>query len=194
MSEQGQKELLEKARIAHIEGQAMAEKAWQNSGTQWERMCLSPLSYANKQDLSPMSPGNEGWEEIEMTADSGACDTVMPRKMCSFIPIVPSMQSMREMEYEVANGANIPNLGERRCMMWTEGASAPRGIAMQVADVHKPLLSLSRCADLGYESRFGKLAGALIDNTSGEVIPLVRKGNLYVFKAWVRAATFGRPE
>ena len=137
---------------------------------------------------------NEGWEEIQMTADSGACDTVIPRGIGNFNPIVPLQKSLRAMEYEVANRQHIPNLGERRCMMWTEGASAPRGIVMQVADVHKPLLSLSRCADLGYESRFGKLAGALIDNASGEVIPLVRKGNLYVFKDWVRAAPFGRPE
>ena len=78
--------------------------------------------------------------------------------------------------------------------MWTEGAAAPKAIAMQVADVHKPLLSLSRCADAGYESRFGARAGALIDSATGEVIPLVRKGNLYVLRAWVRAAPFGRPE
>ena len=59
---------------------------------------------------------------------------------------------------------------------------------MQVADVHKPLLSLSRCADVGFESRFGKDAGCLIDCHHGEVIPLHRRGNLYFLKAWVRAA------
>ena len=155
---------------------------------------LSELNYANTQSLSPVSPLYDGWEEIEMTADSGACDTVIPEGMCSFIPIIPSEQSRRKMEYEVANGQSLPNLGQRNCLVWTEGAAAPRGISMQVADVHKPLLSLSRCADLGYESRFGKLAGALIDNESGEVIPLLRRSNLYVLKAWVRAANFGRPE
>ena len=65
---------------------------------------------------------------------------------------------------------------------------------IQVADIHKPLLSLSRCADMGYESRFGKIAGALIDDETGDVIPLIRKGNLYVLKCWLRAAPFGRPE
>ena len=49
----------------------------------------------------------------------------------------PSVQSQRGMEYEVATGEPIPNLGEKRCEMWTEGASSPKSIAMQVADVHK---------------------------------------------------------
>ena len=65
---------------------------------------------------------------------------------------------------------------------------------LQVADVHMALLSLSKCADLGFESRFGKRAGALIDAETGEVVPLQRKGNLYVLKCWLKAAPFGRPE
>ena len=78
--------------------------------------------------------------------------------------------------------------------MWTEGATKAKIIDMQVADVHKALLSLSRCADMGFESRFGKTAGCLIDAESGEVVPLLRRGNLYILKCWIRAAPFGRPE
>ena len=94
----------------------------------------------------------------------------------------------------MANGDSIPNLGERRCLMWTEGATTVKHINMQVADVHKALLSLSRCADMGFESRFGRTMGALIDEETGEVIPLKRKGNLYVLRCWLRAAPFGRQE
>ena len=157
---------------------------------------LSPLDYteATKAHLSPIGPVSEEWFEIEMTADSGACDTVIPKSMCPDIPIVPSLQSLRNMEYEVANGQSIKNLGERRCQMWTEGATSAKNINMQVADVHKALLSLSRCADLGFESRFGSAFGCLIDTESGEVIPLIRRGNLYVLRAWIRAAPFGRQE
>ena len=98
------------------------------------------------------------------------------------------------MEYEVASGQTIPNLGERRCLVWTEGATEAKRMNMQVADVHKGLLSLSRCADLGFQSRFGRNAGALIDEQTGEVIPLTRQGNLYVLNVWVKAAPFVRPE
>ena len=157
---------------------------------------LCPLDYtqASKACLSPVSSASEEWVEVELTADTGACDTVIPISMLSQIPIVPSQQSIMKLMYEVANGAEIENLGERRCEMWTEGASGTRSIAMQVADVHKGLLSLSRCADMGFESRFGKAYGCLIDSVSGEVIPLERRGNLYMLKCWVRAAPFGRPE
>ena len=96
--------------------------------------------------------------------------------------------------YEVAGGNEIPNLGERRCVMWTENSHEARKINLLVADVDKALLSLSRCADMGFESRCGRLAGALTDEESGEVIPLARKGNLYILRCWLKAAPFGRPD
>ena len=60
--------------------------------------------------------------------------------------------------------------------------------------MHKPLLSLSRCADMGFEVRFGRTMGALIDEETGEVVPLKRKGNLYVLRSCLRAAPFDGQE
>ena len=188
MTEEGQDELMKK-----IELNSKPPTGHLSGG-------LSVFDYtdASKAMLCSAGAGSAGddgeWIEIEMTADTGACDTVMPRSMASHIPIQPSLQSLKSMEYEVANGKTLPNLGERRCVMWTENASESKKINLQVADVHKALLSLSRCADMGYESRFGRRAGALIDEESGEVIPLQRKGNLYVLKCWLKAAPFGWPE
>ena len=49
--------------------------------------------------------------EIELCADSGACDSVMPKEgACARIPIVPSAQSQRGMEYKVANAQIKPCL------------------------------------------------------------------------------------
>ena len=164
-----------------------------------EALGLSTLTeHASTGQISPMGNRNESdWVEIEMTADSGACDSVMPRDgPCASLQIFPSPQSERGMIYEVANKATIPCLGERRLEVWTEGAQMPRRMAIQVADVHKPLLSLSKCADSGYQSMFGQNAGALVDMESGDVIPLVRRGNLYYLRAWVRSApnsSFGGP-
>ena len=121
-------------------------------------MTPSTISYA-KGCLSVASGpvDNDGWVLLELTADSGACDSVMPRSgVCESMKVWPSLQSERGFSYEVANGAEIPCLGERRLAIWTEGASDFRAMSIQVADVHKPLPSLSRCADVGYESRFGK--------------------------------------
>ena len=166
------------------------------------RRLLCPLDYTKETKAmlcsAAANPEEDEWFEVEITADTGACDSVMPKEMAKHIPIQPSVQSIQSMMYEIADGTEIPNLGERRCLMWTEGASESRKINLQVADVHKALLSLSRCADMGFESRFGRVAGALIDSENGDVIPLQRKGNLYVLKCWLRRApvspTFGRQE
>ena len=87
--------------------------------------------------------------------------------MCEGIPITPSLKAIRGLEYEVASGAAIPNIGERQCMMWTENATRARHINMQVVDLHKALLSPGRCADMGFESRFGRTMGALNDEETG---------------------------
>ena len=109
VSDKGQAELKRK-----VEERAKPPEAkpgrWRKTGvmaaTTIPTASLSPLDYteATKQHLSPVGPASEEWFEIEMTADSGACDTVIPKSMCPGIPIMPSFQSLRKMEYEVANG------------------------------------------------------------------------------------------
>ena len=127
----------------------------------------------------------EDWVEIEVTVDSGACETVMPASWARHIDIVQSATS-HGAEYEVANGQTIPNLGERRCLLMTLGATEAKRIVFQVADVHKPLLSISRCADLGFYTCLGHDGGYMEDMVSGERIPLERKDNLYTMRAWIR--------
>ena len=85
--------------------------------------------------------------------------------------------------------------------MMTRGSKISKIITFQFADVHKPLLSITACADMGYDCWLGKEGGSLYDRISGEVIPLERKGTLYTMQMWVRqdpsvtvSQPFGRPE
>ena len=103
----------------------------------------------------------------------------MPANLCQAISIVKS-KSSHGTEYEVANGATIPNLGERCCLMMTVGSTAPKRITFQVADVHKPLLSMSRCAYMGYRCHLGKDGGYMEDTITGEIMPLLKRDNLYI--------------
>ena len=176
MSKEGQKEL-----------QKMIKEGDENPGAH------NGLSVMTKKSSAPASLSTVGdgqWIRIDLTADTGACDSVMPKSgPWEGIKVTPSEMSKVEGEYEVANAESLPNLGERHLAIWTEGSETPKHLCMQVAEVHKPLLSLSRCADLGYESRFGKYAGALVNvENPEEVIPLHRVGNLYMMRAWIRAA------
>ena len=136
---------------------------------------------------SPLSAvGVSEWQEIEITVDSGACDTVMPTSLSPQILLLESAASKSGLEYEVANGQGLPNVGEKKCIMMTENSSLPKRITFQCADVHKPLMSVSRVADLGYECILGADGGTLRDTVTHDVIPLHRRGNLYFLKAWVR--------
>ena len=110
----------------------------------------------------------------------------MPTRLCPHISIVANEDSKRGMEYEVANGETIPNVGERGCLLMTEDSQHAERITFQCADIHKPLLSVTRCADLGYRCELDRNGGQLVDVESGEIIPLHRRRNLYVMRAWVR--------
>ena len=154
--------------------------------------------FGEKEMLSAIEAETDmsGWVEIEITVDSGACDTVMPTKMCPHISILQTEISKQGMEYEVANGETILNLGARYCLLMTENATSMRKITFQIADIHKPLLSVSRISDLGYDCLLTDTGGELRDRVSGDTIPLHRRGNLYVMRAWVRQdeSDFRRPQ
>ena len=146
---------------------------------------ISTLLPVRKNAISTVQRPDE-WIEIEITVDSGACVTVMPRALCPGISILQNRLSREGVEYEVANGAHIPNLGERRCEMMTVGSVVGKRITFQVADVHKPLLSVTDCADMGFDCYLGDKGGHLIDRQTEERIPLERRENLYVMRAWIR--------
>ena len=146
-------------------------------------------------NLSTITEEDLGWIEIEVTIDSGACDTVMPASMCSHISILQTEESRRGMEYEVANGETVLNLGARYCLLMSENSKEMKRITFQCADIHKPLLSVSRISDLGYDCILTNVGGKLRDRVFGETMPLHRRGNLYVMQAWIRQdkSSFTRP-
>ena len=141
---------------------------------------------------SPISIVSEPeWYEIEITVDSGACDTVMPTNLGLHISMVATAKSRSGFEYEVANGEGLLLIGDRRCPMMTKKSDTMKRIAFQCVDVHKPLLSVSRHADQGYECTLGTLGGVLRDVDTGDMIPLHRRDHLYVMRAWIKQDDLG---
>ena len=69
------------------------------------------------------------------------------------------------------------------------GSATAKRITFQVADVHKPLLSITACADMGFDCFVGLEGGMLWNRHTHEVIPLDRKGILYTMKMRVRQDT-----
>ena len=127
---------------------------------------ISILSDADDSKISNLGD-DDGWVEIEITVGSGACDTVMPTNMFQRISILQTEDSRRQRKYEVANGAYIVNKGERKCLLMFENSGIMKKITFQCADVHKPLLAISKVADLGYDCTLGKDGGELKDKVTG---------------------------
>ncbi len=159
-------------------------KATDENGRVVEVNMLKEIIVANS--LNALD-GNE-WEEITITVDSGASETVVPHKMAQHIPIESSSASLRGAKYEVANGGIIDNKGERRCILETE-EGAQKLLSFQVCDVHKPLLAVSKLVETGHAVVFHP-AWSYIENIyTGEKITLHAKDGLYELKAWVKHAS-----
>ena len=72
---------------------------------------LNMLTTIQPDSLNVMSA--DGWEEIELTVDSGAGETVVPEGMVNSVEIKEGAAAKSGVQYECANGERIPNLGSR---------------------------------------------------------------------------------
>ena len=87
--------------------------------------------------------------------------------------------------YEVANGARIPNLGEKTFRASSEEGHV-RDLRAQVADTRQPLLSVSKLVAAGNTVVFGP-EGSYIQDGSGETIWMEAGGGMYTVKLWVKS-------
>ena len=141
--------------------------------------------------LSALSPG--GWEKITLIVDSGASDTVMPPKVCKAAEIRHS--SKVGTIYEVADGSEAKNLGEKLCeMKVNEDDTTGLEIAFQVVDkVNKALLSVHRVCEQGHDVVFSKRKGDYIflNGNSETSIPLRSVAGTYEIDVWIRPGSGG---
>ena len=138
--------------------------------------------------LNAISPA---WEKLTLTVDSGASDTVVPPSVCSSAPLVRG--SKFGIEYEIADGNTVENLGERLCLMKTSENATPDTDALemqfQVVDVSKALMSVHRVCEQGHDVLFsnGTRGSAIL--VGGDVrnrIPLRHVGGTYELDVWVK--------
>ena len=131
------------------------------------------------------------WEEVEVAVDSGATETVVGEDMIKGVETKEGEAARRGVQYEVASGELIPNLGEKSFLAYGEQGQV-RAIKAQVCEVNKALLSVSRMVQAGNKVVFSRSGSYVEDETSGERIPLKEQGGMYVLKLWVKNQTFQR--
>ena len=134
---------------------------------------LNPLVTIEPENLNRVD-NKDGWEEVKLYVDSGATETVITENMLGSIILREGLQALRGVEYEVANGITIPNLGERKFTGETE-AGVRRSITAQVCEVNKALLSVSKAVAAGNEVVLGDHDGPsyIEDKVTGETMWLV---------------------
>ena len=146
-----------------------------------------------------LSDGEFVETEIEVALDSGCCEHVLdivdaPGYINS---ILPSPGSRRGQQFVVGNGQRIANEGQVEISMATLD-SDPRFVksVFQVAEVTRPLISVSRIADRGYDCIFGEHEARAVHRQTGAVAcKFLRDGGLYVAKFKLKKPEpFGRQD
>ena len=135
--------------------------------------------------------------EVKVTADSGAGDHVSNRHDLGSPEVRPSKGSKMGKAFMAASGDRIENEGESDVLL--EGGSIPIKSVFQIANVTRPLMSISRICDHdGNTVTFDKDKGIVYNKNRKELCRFVRDGALYTMKFKVKrpsgnsASPFGR--
>ena len=124
-----------------------------------------------------------------MFVDSGATENVIGMGMIQAVDTVAGTASRLGIEYEVANGTRIPNLGEQRVYVVTD-EGVKRMLTLQVCDVNKGLLSASKIAQKDHRVVFDPEGSYIEDKTTKEKLWLQQQGGMYTLKLWVKREGF----
>ena len=99
------------------------------------------------------------------------------------------------MFYTSANGGKLYNLGQTHVPIALDNGA--RTLAtFQVADVSRPLMSVSKICEMGKRVVSGANGGYILNLATGAATQLVKKEGIYVFVMWVPPITeapFCRP-
>ncbi len=128
------------------------------------------------------------WEELLAVMDSGATVPVLHPQTGKSYEVHESLASRAGVEYEIANGKTIPNLGEKKMGVLTQEGTL-RGYSSQCADVSKSLQSVRATLQSGHAVCFGLgpqgTDHSIINRTSGEINRLEDDGINYLQRLWV---------
>ena len=134
---------------------------------------------------------------IEVTLDSGACRDVMARQCAPACSIQVSDQSRRGLGFIVGNGERVPNEGQFLFNIEADtgqGFRAPVSSLCQVADLSRPLMSVSQIYAHGFDCVFNDTHALVVDQAGKTVCRFKRSGQLYTAKMPLKAPEpFHRP-
>ena len=131
--------------------------------------------------------------KVKSIMDSGASAPVAPPDMLPNVKIRESPGSKRGQKFSSASKHKLKNLGEQQIHACTEEGDDME-ILFQIADISKPLVSISSICERGNRVLFGRVGGIVINNKTGAQIPFHKENGVYVLTMWMKDADsdFGR--
>ena len=132
-----------------------------------------------------MPVSSNDWEYVEFIFDSGATTTVIPAHVGRAYEVQPSEASKAGVMYEIANGDEIPNLGEKLMPVVT-GEGVWKGLLAQVADISKALQSVRSLVKAGHVVVFGdndesgETLNYIVNKTTGDYTAVKDDGINYI--------------
>ena len=124
------------------------------------------------------------WERLRTTMDSGATVTVIPPSAGRWYDIEESAASRAGIEYEIANGDTLPNLGQK-VMPVVVGDGCLRSMTAQVADITTALTAPRALHKSGHMTIFDGPDSFVLNKLTGEVTPIDDDGTSYNFDLWI---------
>jgi len=127
----------------------------------------------------------------KITIDSGAAESVIPQGMLNEIKVQESEGSRNGVQYIAANGAKMPNLGEKKVFFKTKDGMESN-VVFQVTHARKPLASVSKIVKKGNKVIFSP-SGSYIENIdTGKKIELNEANGTYHMDVEYLAKDFTR--
>ena len=129
--------------------------------------------------------------------DSGARRHVMARESAPGYHVHGSNSSRRGLGFVVGNGEHIPNEGQ--CVVSFDadngqGSTTPLACTFQVADLTRPLVSVSQLCEQGFKVEFNDTHALVIDSSGETVCKFQLPGHLHTNQMILKAPeTFHRP-
>ena len=124
------------------------------------------------------------WERVPVTVDSGAIDTVVPRRIAKGIMTRQTEASRNGLKYRSASGNAIVNEGEKTLKGYTNEANLV-DMTAQVAEVTKPLGSVRAFVKAGNRVVFDNGGSYIQHKATGVKTVIEDRNGAYVFDLWI---------
>ena len=121
---------------------------------------------------------------MKMLVDSGAVNSIAPRRLAPKIKSTEGELMREGVKYRVADGGLIPNEGEKYCVGYSTNGT-PVKIVMQVADVTRPLLAVSELCKAGKRVSFEGDMGYIECPVTGHREEFKRENGAYIYEMWM---------